>query len=70
MKRRIFKDLAAYFEQSGDTQAEFAKRLSISQGAISLIRNGKRTPSLRLAQRIAREARIPVESLISENERV
>lgn len=65
MKRRIYRDLDAYFRDSGDTQADFAARLGVSQPAISLIRNGKRTPSLRLAKRIAEAARIPVETLIS-----
>jgi DNA-binding XRE family transcriptional regulator len=65
MKRRIFKDLASYFDETNDTQAAFAERLKVTQGCISLIRNGKRTPSMKLAQRIAAEACIPLESLIS-----
>lgn len=70
MKHRIFKDLASYLAQSGETQQAFAARLGLSQGYISQIRQGKRVPSLGIAQRIAEAARIPIESLVAGSDRV
>lgn len=68
MKRRIFRDLASYFDRTDDTQQAFAARLGVSQTYISLIRNRKRTPSMHLAKRISDAANIPLESLISHHE--
>jgi transcriptional regulator with XRE-family HTH domain len=70
MGRRKYRDLATYFNATGETQESFAMRLGVSQACISMIRNGKRVPSLRLAQRIADEAKIPLESLMSDYDRV
>ena len=67
MKRKIFKDLDTFFLETGTTQADFAGRLGVTQTCISLIRNKKRTPRTRLARAIAREARIPVETLLVES---
>jgi transcriptional regulator with XRE-family HTH domain len=73
MRRRVqrtYPDLATYFRQSGETQAEFAARLSKSQSYISRVRNGQIEPSLADALVIAREAGVPLESLIKPTQQV
>lgn len=55
--------LAAYLAATDTTQAELAARVGVEQGTISRILNGHRTPSLKLALLLAREASVPVESL-------
>lgn len=69
-QRRTYPDLATYFDQSGETQAEFAARISKSQSYISRVRNGGIEPSLADALVIAREAGIPLESLIKRESTV
>jgi transcriptional regulator with XRE-family HTH domain len=59
-----------YFDQSGDTQAEFAERISRSQSYISRVVNGGLEPSLADALIIAREAGVPLESLIKRPQAV
>lgn len=61
--RRTFPDLATYFEESDDTQAAFAARISKSQPYISKVKTGAMEPSLSDALIIAKEAGIPLESL-------
>jgi len=61
-RRRTYRDLRAYLAGSGDTQAEMARRIGISQAHISRILNGDAVPRPALATRIARYARIPIES--------
>ena len=56
--------LAEFLEATGTTQATFAERVGVQQSLISRIVRGERTPSLGLAVRIAKEAGIPVESLL------
>jgi transcriptional regulator with XRE-family HTH domain len=62
--KRHYPNLAAYLDENGITQAEFAARMGIGQAAVSRILNGSRRPSLPLALRIAAEANIPIESLM------
>lgn len=62
------QSLGEYLRKTGITQAEFASRLGVKQSQISRIVRGARTPSLPLAIRIAREAGIPVESLVPRSE--
>lgn len=62
--RRTYRDLAAYFEESGDTQMAFAARIQRSQSWMSRVRNGTIEPNLADALRISREAGVPLESLI------
>ncbi len=69
MKRRTYPDLATFFSETGKTQAEAADALGLSQGYMSKIRNGLAEPPLRLAIRISRYARVPVESLVRPCER-
>ena len=64
MTRRTYPNLLTFLRETGTTQAEMAERLGLSQGQISKLVNGKIQPSLDLALRIARYARVPVESLV------
>lgn len=66
MKRKIFKDLDTFFEETGTSQAAFAQSLGVTQTCISLIRNKKRTPRPRLLRAIAKLAGIPAETLVVE----
>jgi transcriptional regulator with XRE-family HTH domain len=60
------RNLRNHLELSGQTQADFAARLGLSQSYVSRIVNGECVPGLRLALRIAAEAKVPVESLLSD----
>ena len=64
MTRRTYPDLRGFLEGTGTTQAEMAEALGLSQGQISKLVRGLQQPSLDLALRIARYARVPVESLV------
>lgn len=64
MKRRTYPNLRTYFDETGQTQEKLARRLGVSQAAISKIVNGKVEPSLELALRISRAAGVPLESLV------
>jgi len=57
-----FPDLGTYFRLSGDTQSACAAVLQLSQGYLSRVVAGRIMPSLELAERIARYARIPITS--------
>lgn len=63
--KRIYRDLRAYFEHSGDTQAAFAARVSRSQSWVSRVVNGELEPSLADALAIVSAANVPLESLIA-----
>ena len=68
MKRRAYADLAHYFRESGDTQEAFATRLGMYQSQISRIKNKLWQPPLLEALRIAQEANIPIESMVTIDE--
>lgn len=69
MTERIYPDLETYFTQTATKQEDFAERLGISASYLSRIKNNLVQPPLDLALKISREAHVPVESLISqENE--
>ena len=65
-RRRAYPTLATYMETEGINQRDFAKRAGITQGHLSLVISGDRTPSLPLALKLARIANVPVESLIGK----
>lgn len=65
MTERIYPDLETFFDQTATKQEDFAERLGISASYMSRIKNRLAQPTLDLAIRIANEARVPVESLIS-----
>lgn len=63
-KRRTYPDIGTFFDESGISQADFAARISKSQSYISKVRHGRLEPSIADALVIAREAGVPLESLI------
>lgn len=66
-RRKAYATLQDFFNGNPDlAQHTFAKRLNITQGHLSLILSGERTPSLPLALKIAAKANIPVESLVGK----
>lgn len=67
MKRKTaYATLADYIERESVNQSVLAKKLKITQGHLSLIISGQRTPSLPLALKLSRIANVPVESLIGK----
>lgn len=67
MKRKTaYATLKDYVEREGVNQSDLAKKLKITQGHMSLIISGQRTPSLPLALKLSRIANVPVESLIGK----
>lgn len=62
--RRTYPDLAAYFEDSAETQTEFAARINKSQSYVSKVLHRTIEPNLPDALIIAKEAGVPLESLI------
>jgi transcriptional regulator with XRE-family HTH domain len=59
---QTYPDLASYLEGSGDTQANVARRVGVSQAHISRIVHGDAVPRALLAARLAQYARIPLDS--------
>jgi len=47
--------LKEYLEKTGLTQADFGKRVRCSQGYVSLLASGKRSPSFSVALRIQKK---------------
>lgn len=67
MKRKTaYATLNAFLEAEGIAQQDLAKRAQITQGHLSLILSGERTPSLPLALKLSRIANVPVESLVGK----
>lgn len=66
MTDRIYPDLETFFTRTDTAQQDFAKRIGISASYMSRIKNKLAQPPLDLALRIADEANIPLDSLISE----
>jgi transcriptional regulator with XRE-family HTH domain len=60
--------LTDFILSSGVSRTSFADRLGISRAYLSLLENGKKTPSLELAVRIDRETagRVPVSSWVPD----
>lgn len=67
MARRIYPNLRAYLDGTGQTQADLASRLKRTQAYVSKLINGVQQPSLDDALYISRLCRVPVESLISRD---
>lgn len=57
-----YRNLADYFKRSGETQAELADRVGVSQPQISLVLNGI-SCSFRLAKRIHAATGVPLETI-------
>jgi transcriptional regulator with XRE-family HTH domain len=64
---RTYPDLVTFFRENPDVQArDIAKEVGCSMSFISMIKTGERQPNLRLALRIARVCRVPLESLVRQ----
>ena len=63
--RKTYPTLSAYLAATGTTQADFAEQVGTTQQHISRIACGVVAPSYDLALRIARAARVPMESFAS-----
>jgi len=59
-----YPDLRSYFDRSGDTQANAARVLRVSQGYLSKLAAGRLNPTPEMAFRVATYARIPLDSFI------
>jgi transcriptional regulator with XRE-family HTH domain len=68
--RRVYPNLTAYLDNTGQTQKQLAARLGRSQAYISKIINGLQQPRLHEALRISAETGVPVESLVSKNRNI
>lgn len=66
MTDRIYPDLETFFEKTRTKQEDFAEHIGISASYMSRIKNKLAQPPLDLALKIADEANIPLDSLISE----
>lgn len=64
MPRRVYPNLAAYFRENEETQAQVADELGISYAYMSMLKWGIRQPPLDLALRIAQRCGVPLESLL------
>ncbi len=61
----IGKKLRQLREAEGLTQAQFAKKVGLTQAAISQFEDGKRTPSTQALQKIATALRLSIDDLIN-----
>jgi transcriptional regulator with XRE-family HTH domain len=68
--RRAYPNLEQFFRKSGVSQRVLAKRIGVDPSYISHIRNGIRVPSLKIAAKIADEANVPIESLLTSPRRL
>jgi len=68
VKRNRYATVDAYLEATGTTQRELADQLGITQGALSMIKNGQRVPRPELALRIHSLTGVPLETLLTRQE--
>src|SRR5262245_51221519 len=61
-KPRQFASLAEFLKASGISQAKFARHAATTQATISRVARGDLIPRPAVAERIAAEANIPIES--------
>jgi transcriptional regulator with XRE-family HTH domain len=62
--RKRFPTIDAYLQGTGSTQRDLAARLGITQGALSMIKNGQRVARPELALRIHELTGVPLERLL------
>lgn len=67
MKQR-YRTLNDYFEQTGTTHQALADRLGVTAAYVSMMRAGKRQPSLGMALRLHNETGVPLEALLRPEE--
>ena len=68
MKRTAYDSIDAYLEGTKRTQHELAAQLGITQGALSMIKNGQRLPRPELALSIHAITGIPLATLLTRRE--
>jgi transcriptional regulator with XRE-family HTH domain len=61
-RRGFYPDLAAYLEETGETQTALAARVGASQAQVSRIAAGEVIPRAALAARLAAACRVSLES--------
>jgi transcriptional regulator with XRE-family HTH domain len=61
---RGYANLRMFLRKTKTSQGALARRLGIDPSYVSHVVAGRRTPGFRLAAKIAREANIPIESLL------
>lgn len=66
-KHRTYPDLDTFLDAPGNSAAAFAERISKSQSYVSKVRHGIIEPNLTDALIIAKEAGVPLESLIKRS---
>jgi transcriptional regulator with XRE-family HTH domain len=62
LRRPRYPDLWTYLAESGDTQANIARHVRVSQAHVSRIMNGATIPRGMLAARLAAYCQIPLDS--------
>lgn len=67
--KRTYPNLAAFLEDTDTTLQTFADLIGTWPSYVSMVKDGKRTPSLPMAIRIAEIARIPIASLVATTDR-
>ncbi len=68
--RKQYRDVSDYLAQTRMTQKELAAKVGCSPSVMCRIVAGTVTPGFRLACRIARVARVPVQSMLPAVDRV
>ena len=68
MNGNQYTTVDAYLEGTGETQSALAERLGITQGALSMIKNGQRVPRPELALRIHSITGVPLETLLTRRD--
>ena len=66
--RQRYRTLNDYFEQTGETHQSLADRLGVTAAYVSMMRAGKRQPSLGLALKLHEETGVPMEALLKPEE--
>jgi transcriptional regulator with XRE-family HTH domain len=61
---RRYTSIAAYREDTDVSQAVLAKRLGITQSALSMIESGQRMPQPELALKIVQICQVPMQALV------
>jgi transcriptional regulator with XRE-family HTH domain len=59
-----YKSIDEYLWKTRTKQEDFAADLGVNSSYISLLKNGKRTPSLRMALKISKKTGIDIERLL------
>lgn len=61
---RVYRSLTDYFRATGDTRQHLADVLGVHRSYLGKIESGQRTPSLRLALKLAEATHVPMETLL------